>query len=413
MTWTETVLLPNEIASGSLAVTNGDAASLVGVGLPVPHAGSIPTSESGGRSHSGAPQGAAAVTAGEDGLRGCESLIGTAALPGSLTDGPDPTCAAVPCACVGSVTSDIGPDPLWSDDRTLSVGAEHGADGDDPVLRENRISTAVPTAPPSLNGRGGRASSAAPSATTAPSSGPDLSATEDRVLIVGSVAVEGVAIGPNGSAIRDGDADLDLLHSLLSHYSRELLDIQKLRVAQGNRVAAMERDGLPDEFIAFARDTLETLDKKERALGAYLGRQAKRHPLGAWITEQRGIGLPGFARLVGITGPLDRFATVSKLWAYLGMHTVSGLAARRKKGEKANWSGAGRVLCYQIGESIVKMGKGGEYREAYDRIKARYAAEHPDWTPGHRHAAARRYAVKLLLKRMWLAYRRVQREAQP
>jgi hypothetical protein len=197
----------------------------------------------------------------------------------------------------------------------------------------------------------------------------------------------------------------------MGHYARELLEVQKLRIAQGNRVAAMEREGLAEEWIAFARDTHDLLAKKERQLNAYLGKQAKRHPMGPWVERQRGIGLPGFARLVGLTGPLDRFATVSKLWAYLGMHTVDGLAPRRRKGERANWSHQGRVLCCQIGESIVKMGKGGEYREAYDRKKADYEERRPEWTPAHRHAAARRYAVKLLLKRAWVESRCVRREA--
>jgi hypothetical protein len=219
--------------------------------------------------------------------------------------------------------------------------------------------------------------------------------------------VGGGEVVQSATGTRPCRADLVALHAVLGHYARELLDIQKLRVAQGNRVAAMERDGLPDELIAFARDTLETLAKKERSLNTYLAKQAARHPLGAWIKDQRGIGLAGFARLIGITGPLDRFATVSKLWAYVGMHTVDGVAPRKRKGERANWSPAGRVLCHQIGESIVKMGRGGEYREAYDTKKAAYVESRPEWTPAHRHAAAVRYSVKRLLRRMWVAWRAV------
>lgn len=210
---------------------------------------------------------------------------------------------------------------------------------------------------------------------------------------------------------RDADAarpsELDTLQAVLGLYARELLDIQRMRVAQGNRVAAMERDGLPEEFVAFARDTLDTLKTKERALNAYLGKQVARHPLAPWVKEQRGIGLPGFARLIGITGSLDRFGTVSKLWAYLGLHVVDGHAPKRAKGQQANWSPAGRVLCHQIGESIVKMGKGGRWREKYDTKKADYLENRPDWTPAHRHEAARLYAVKKLLKAMWNEWRRV------
>lgn len=229
-----------------------------------------------------------------------------------------------------------------------------------------------------------------------------------------------------------------------------LLDIQKQRVAQGNRVSAMRRDGLDEAWIAPAVDALEHLERLERSLNAYLGRQAKRHPLAPWVLSQRGIGLPSFARLLGITGSLDRFATVSKLWAYLGLHTVGwtevdgrhvgGRAPKREKGVRANWSPQGRVLCHQLAESIVKMGAGGEYRRVYDEKRAEYfarertgpsgcptaavhktregtviacvkAGENGRETSAHIHAMACRYAVKRLLRRLWQEWRRLERDA--
>ena len=59
-------------------------------------------------------------------------------------------------------------------------------------------------------------------------------------------------------------------------------------------------------------------------------------------------GLGGFARVLGVTRPLDRFATVSKLWAYLGMHVDNGAAPRRRRGQQTNWSAQGRVVCHQL-----------------------------------------------------------------
>lgn len=218
--------------------------------------------------------------------------------------------------------------------------------------------------------------------------------------------VESDQVGLATTDTQRRDADLDLLHAALGHYARQLLDIQKVRVAMGNRVAAMERDGLPEHLIVHARATADGLAALEKDLNRYLERSARRHPMASWIKEQRGIGLPGFARLLGITGPLDRFATVSKLWAYLGMHVVDGAAPKRTKGERANWSPGGRVLCYQIGESIVKVGAGGPYRAAYDRKKAYYETDRPEWSQARRHNAALRYAVKELLKAMWVEWHR-------
>lgn len=208
-----------------------------------------------------------------------------------------------------------------------------------------------------------------------------------------------------------------------------------------NRVAAMERDELPDEWVAVCRAQADALERVERDLNAYLAKQAKRHPMAPWVlaAEQKGIGLPGFARLLGITGPLDQFATVSKLWRYLGLAVDNGAAPRRQKGVKLNYSPAGRVLCHQLGESIVKMGKGGEYRTVYDQKRADYlarersgpsgcptgavhktkagaivacvkAGEGGVQTSAHVHAMARRYAVKRLIRRMWIEWRRLERE---
>lgn len=58
------------------------------------------------------------------------------------------------------------------------------------------------------------------------------------------------------------------------------------------------------------------------------------------------------------------------------------------------------------GESIEKLKPGqGQYRQMYDRRKAVCTLLHPDWTPMHLRADARRIAVKELVKQMWIAWR--------
>ena len=152
----------------------------------------------------------------------------------------------------------------------------------------------------------------------------------------------------------------------------------------------------------------------------------------AFVEAAPGIGLRGFGRLLGATGPLDRFATVSRLWAYLGMHVVDGAAPRRRRGKRANWSPQGRVVCHQIGVSILRVRR-GRYRAAYDRKKAEYLARPrlgPSACPfgqthtnrkgdailcglNHAHMAAMRFAVKVLLRDLWVAWRTVGRDAVP
>jgi hypothetical protein len=139
------------------------------------------------------------------------------------------------------------------------------------------------------------------------------------------------------------------------------------------------------------------------------------------------LSLSAFAHQIGV--PFSTlaiaFATVSKMWAYLGMHVDGdGTAPQRRRGQQANWSAQGRVVCYQLAASIVRVRRGG-YREAYDRKKAEYLARPrrgPSTCPFgqthtdrqrqviacglmHAHRAAMRYAIKLLLRDIWVAWR--------
>lgn len=237
------------------------------------------------------------------------------------------------------------------------------------------------------------------------------------------------------SAARCTDDELAALHALLGHYARQLWDLQKQRIGAGNRVAALERDGLGDH-AAPARIIVEQYEASEKAMDRELTRLIKQHPMRDWIEAQRGIGLPGFARLLGVTGDISRFGTVSKLWKYLGLHVVNGHAPKREKGvawthtDCTYWHLAtckpdcttdhhpncapgvpgtayapqGRVICHQLGEAIVKVGAGGPYRRAYDERKVIYESERPEWTQAHRHNAAMRFAVKLLIKNLWVAW---------
>jgi hypothetical protein len=238
--------------------------------------------------------------------------------------------------------------------------------------------------------------------------------------------------------------DLARIHSLLGHYARQLWDIQAQRISAGNRVAAMERDGLSD-YAEPARAIVAEYDAIEKGIDRELTKLVKGHFMADWIAEQRGIGLPGFARLLGVTGDISRFPTVSKLWKYLGLHVVDGHAPKREKGVPwthtdctfahlltckpdcktdhhpncipggvgTAYAPQGRVVCHQIGDAIVKMGAGGPYRRAYDEKKRQYEEGRPDWTQARRHNAAMRYAVKELVKNLWIEWhiRRGQRIA--
>jgi hypothetical protein len=89
---------------------------------------------------------------------------------------------------------------------------------------------------------------------------------------------------------------------------------------------------------------------------------------------------------------------------------------KRRKGQPSNWSARGRLVCYQLGEAIVKN-KNNPWRIFFDEAKAEYLAKHTDAcckaAKGHPHAQARRKMVKEILKRFYLAASGVNFESDP
>lgn len=262
-------------------------------------------------------------------------------------------------------------------------------------------------------------------------------------------------------APRGVSVDLLNLHDQMDYVARSLWDLQKCRVMIGNRTAR--------ESAAPLTALEEILEQQERELNRKLEVLAKGHPMAAWVKQTRGIGLPGFARLMGLTGPLDRFANPAKLWKFCGMAVVDGRAPTRRRGEAwthtdcsgghlklcpptcttdhhkncrpgvqgTAYSAQARVVCFQLADSFCKIAgnprkKTGKvypaspYRVLYDQKKSEYQTRpttEPSGCPlgkhhkneagqtikcskDHIHKAAMRYAVKRLLLDMWLEWRR-------
>lgn len=212
----------------------------------------------------------------------------------------------------------------------------------------------------------------------------------------------------------------------------------------------------------------------------------KRHPIGPWVDSQKGLGYKQVGRLLGAVGDpywrpelvytdeegnvLNVVAegprSVTSLWAYCGLHvlpvdpdadnetmvepvdgqtgdhtthdnhgpTVSGRAARRQKGVKANWSTDAKTRAYlcatsclkQIVKPCIAFDHNGvwvpqhvetctcsPYRVKYDVRRAHTSLTHPEWTDGHRHNDALRVSSKEILKHLWVEARRLHVEFDP
>lgn len=242
-----------------------------------------------------------------------------------------------------------------------------------------------------------------------------------------------------------------------------------------------------DPEVLALQEMIESIKKLESQAVATLQKAVRRHPMWTrWGRMARGVGEKQLGRLlsqigdpyINVSTGLPR--TVSSLWAYSGLHVVFasqdsvddqdrdagegsnsppvdhsdtgaqevtvnrggssqggdvdreppgtpsrtvGVAPRRRRGQRANWSTNAKVRAYLIAESTVKQrdrqcedghveeGCGcSVYRLVYERRRAHTAVTHsPDteipWTKGHSQNDALRITSKAILKDLWRAAR--------
>src|SRR5690606_4992032 len=148
--------------------------------------------------------------------------------------------------------------------------------------------------------------------------------------------------------------------------------------------------GLTLDHPAVARlaGIVDGISRLEHEAVLNLNRAVRNHPLYGWASQQRGVAKTqpkAFARLLAAIGDPywntlhDRPRTVSELWAYCGLHTLPAsqpasdtqvssaggvnVAARRRTGERANWSNDAKKRAWLIATSMLKAGN----REVYDK----------------------------------------------
>lgn len=198
--------------------------------------------------------------------------------------------------------------------------------------------------------------------------------------------------------------------------------------------AAKKGEG-SDELVILVGDTMKALEPilvqrkaKEKALEQF----AEQLPPWRWVQSVNGFGALGFATIIGLTGDLSNYATVSKVWKRLMLAPYNGFAGSSLKRPswcdnykmtKEEWianpfSGERYSLIVMIAESLhkkqvegkkksdTKHGKPkGPYGELYVRRREHTDETHPDWTPMHAKRDAMRYMVKALIRDLWIEWR--------
>lgn len=226
-------------------------------------------------------------------------------------------------------------------------------------------------------------------------------------------------------------------------------DAQKTRIAAHNRA---ERGGVSADIYTAYTEATENAEHVCKLALARTYRRVVPSQIIAWQKDERGIGEPLLARLLGHLGDpyiatpyrwtvqapeghecggtcgadrhlvaLEPFArTVGQLWAYCGVGDHTRKRRRLMDADEALAAGKPLVksLVYLLAVACVKQRAGSRYRDAYDAGRERYAdrihaeacppchakPEQP-WKPGHQHAAAVRLVGKEILRDLWLAAR--------
>lgn len=235
-----------------------------------------------------------------------------------------------------------------------------------------------------------------------------------------------------------------LTDPLLTMAADVLDDLERVRISNENRLRQLTRDeadadgeergfGLTADHPDVARLSalVTAISAAEHDATLQLQRTLRRHPLGPWVRDARGVGEKQGARLLASLGDPywndlhDRPRLVSELWSFAGYGDAA--AQVRRKGSRVTWSPAARMRTYLVSVSIVKAG--GPYREVYDARRARDAeavhaapcvrcgpSGHPaaagsPISAGHQHARALRAVSKAVLRDLWDEARKIHENA--
>ena len=176
-------------------------------------------------------------------------------------------------------------------------------------------------------------------------------------------------------------------------------DIERLRIAIGNRLAAVENVKAGDITPGYEEAKLihEALDKLEKDAIKVLEKAVKSHRIGPFVKETTGLGYKTIGRFIASVGEIGDRRSPAQLWAYCGLDVRGGVAPKRTRGVNCDWNTKARTRAIIMVDPIIK-GK-GPYRKVYEDARAKYADA--DISKGHQHNRAKRIVAKAVLKDLW------------
>lgn len=170
-----------------------------------------------------------------------------------------------------------------------------------------------------------------------------------------------------------------------------------------NDKIVMESEALPIDLRDYLKNYIVPKEKDTKKM---MVREMKKHKLAPFFEGVRGMGASTLAARLMHRLDGKHFPTVLHLWSYCGL---DGPEWRKRP---HNW--ALTSICFNIAESFQKQPTlSGGYRDIYDKRKEYETTKPPcakceeqgfeeHCRPGHINNKARRYAVKMFLKDLWV-----------
>jgi len=233
-------------------------------------------------------------------------------------------------------------------------------------------------------------------------------------------------------------------HAALNTECLMIRRLEKMLLGNERQTAQFIEDGVP-EIVAMGVMHANALLRKEvksrmRGLVAFV----KDEPVWEFVDSTLGIG-PACIFFLGLLPPMEDFANPAKVWKYSGLDVRNGKSPKRERGTFAGYDAFLRAVAIaRIGDPIIRAPE-SPYRRLYDNRKEFTRIAHPPimpegecefcdlargktkakraesrqtrerttlgfdcsnvggihWTDGHRHADARRYAVKAVVTDLW------------
>ena len=222
---------------------------------------------------------------------------------------------------------------------------------------------------------------------------------------------------------------------ILKVYARSFYDFQEVKNEFAGRLRASDAvEKMPEERKKELESYRKQLEIAEGKLLKIIEPHLEEIPIyNEFLIKIKGCAVRMSACLLTSIVDIKRFATVSKLWAYSGLHVIEGRGAKRRKGEKANWNQFLKTKLYILSDCLLKLNFSSEegekrplrYRKFYDDYKTRMEnrascslaremhAKTKDaqvsWldngcTKGHVHNMSLRYMQKMFLQDLWEAW---------